>query len=186
MVKRNEHRCDGGKRYYACDQCDFKYKVKDNYVKHRLAKHPSGGVVVRKNVGMEFKKEPVAAGTLEMNDDYEDFGEFIIDALYLDKGQFSCRVRNFWCFTTDNALEMKAHREKYHLILEQRIPFEKWKHSIPARFVNNIEEDVKEEIKNEESIVVSKDDKDDIDPMIKDRKDFVEYLHKMAPRYVGR
>ena len=166
--------------------CISKYKVKDYFVKHRLVEHSSAGVVVRNNVGMKAKKEPVAAGTLEMNDNHVDFGEFIIDALYLDKGQFSCRVRNFWCFTTDNALEMKAHREKYHLILEQRIPFEKWKNSIPAMFVNIIEEDVKEEIKNEESIVVSIDDKDDIDPMIKDRKDFVEYLHKMAPRYVGR
>ena len=154
--------------------------------------------MVRKKVGPRVKKEPTEAGTLEMNDNHQDFGEFIIDALYLDRGQLNCRVRNMECFATENAFEMKAHREKYHLLLEQRISFDKWKHLIPGRYLNKaggIES--KEDVQIKDDIDVTKiiqnvqaesadpiiDFEKAVDPI---RKDFGDYLVKLKHRYAGR
>jgi len=137
ISKRNAHHCNGESRYYVCDHCGSKFKIKENFVVHRQTKH-STEVVVRKKVGMNSKKESHHNGTLQMevNANNQELGEFVIDALYLDNNQLNCRARNLECFVTNNAFEMKAHREKYHMLLEQRISFKKWRNLIPDSFLS--------------------------------------------------
>lgn len=196
VSKRNEHKCSGGSRDYECDQCDSKFKIKNNFVKHRQAKH-STSVVVRKKVGSKMRKENDSRAFAEMNANNHDFGEFVVDALYLESGWLNCRVRNLECFDTKNAFEMKAHREKYHGLLENRISFQKWRHLIPERFLNDksseeiddtpdvavnvtkIIQNVKPE--TEEAPLKNADTKVE-DPV---RKDFGDYLIKLRKRYSG-
>jgi len=196
ISKRNEHKCSGGSRYYECDQCNSKYKIKDNFVKHRQAKHSTSVVVVRKKVGSKMRKENDSLESLEMNANIHDFGEFVVDALYLESGSLNCRVRNLECFNTKNAFEMKAHREKYHALLENRISFKKWRHLIPERFLKyglsetmddaqNVTVDVTKIIQNAKP--VEKAPLKNADAKIEDRvrKDFREYLVKLRKRSSG-
>jgi len=191
-VKLSQHMETHGKgpRYFKCDQCESKFKVMTNYVKHRQTKHVTAGVVVRKKVGTRIKTEKGDDRTQEMNANNLDFGEFVVDALYLDKDQLNCRVRNLDCFTTGDAYKMKTHREKFHQLLEKRISFEKWRHLLPARFlikVDEIKEDKKEENVariienvNPDSVVSEGYEKKVLDPIM---KDFGEYLkHRCAGR----
>eukprot|EP00091_Calanus_sinicus_P006368 TRINITY_DN17012_c0_g1_i1.p1 TRINITY_DN17012_c0_g1~~TRINITY_DN17012_c0_g1_i1.p1 ORF type:complete len:219 (+),score=68.50 TRINITY_DN17012_c0_g1_i1:26-658(+) len=144
-----------GPRYFKCDQCESKFKVMVNYVKHRQTKHTTAGIVVRKKFGIRIKTEK-GDETQEMNANDLNFGEFVVDALYLDKDQLNCRVRNLECFTTGNAFEMKAHREKYHQLLEQRISFEKWRQLLPVRFLNKVDEVEANEKEEKDSIDVAR------------------------------
>jgi len=196
ISKRNEHKCSGGSRFYECDQCNSKFKIKDNFVKHRQAKH-STSVVVRKKVGSKMWKENGRGEFAEMNANIRDFGEFVVDALYLESGRLNCRVRNLECFDTKNAFEMKAHREKYHGLLENRISFEKWRQLIPDIFLNDKSSETMDDtpsvainvtkiiqnVKSEtEEVPLKNADKKIEDPV---RKDFREYLVKLRKRYSG-
>ena len=186
-----------GPRYFKCDQCESKFKLMDIYLKHRQTKHVTAGIVVRKKVGTRIKTDKGDDESMEMNANDLFWGEFVIDALYMDKDQLNCRVRNLECFTTGNAFEMKAHREKYHQLLEQRISFEKWRLLLPARFLNLVDEmeaDKKEEkdaidvariIENAKPNFKVSDEyeKKVLDPI---RKDFGEYLVNLKHRYAGR
>jgi len=186
-----------GPRYFKCDQCESKFKVMGNYVKHRQTRHATAEIVVRNKVKTRIKTEKVKDETLEINANDLNFGEFLIDALYLDKGQLTCRVRNLDCFTTGNAFKMKEHREKYHQLLEQRISFEKWSQLLPVRFLNKVEGleavmrkerdaiDVIRIIENAKAdCEVSSEDyeKKVLDPIM---KGFVEYLVNLKHGYAG-
>ena len=192
-VKLQQHmKTHSGPRYYKCDQCASKYKIKDNFVKHRKTKHTSAGIVVRKKVGTRIKSEEhVNSVELEWNDNH-DFGEFIIDGLYLsDENNLNCRVRNLDCFSTRNLNEMKVHRETYHQLLEQRIPFEKWMHVLPNRFVKikQMQDVIKEKVelqvpKDADPALEVDDDKRLLDPVKK--KQFGDLLVKLKNRHAGR
>merc|ERR1712096_135327 len=174
-----------GPRYYKCDQCASKYKIKDNFVKHRKTKHATAGIVVRKKVGTRIKSEEhVNSVKIELNDN-NDFGEFIIDGLYLsDESHLNCRVRNLDCFSTRNLVEIKVHRETYHQLLEQRIPFEKWTNVLPNRFVKIKEMEDELQVPNADTPLEVDDDKKLLDPVKK--KQFGDLLVKLKNRYAGR
>merc|ERR1712096_566137 len=181
-----------GPGYYKCDQCASKYKIKDNFVKHRKTKHTPAGIIVRKKAGTRIKSEGyVNSVKMELNDNH-DFGEFIIDGLYLsDENNLNCRVRNLDCFSTRNLNKMKVHRETYHQVLEQRIPFEKWMNVLPNRFVKikQMQDVIKEKVelqvpKDADLALEVDDDKMLLDPVKK--KQFGDLLVKLKNRYAGR
>jgi len=199
ISKRNAHHCNGESRYYVCDHCGSKFKIKENFVVHRQTKH-STEVVVRKKVGMNSKKEIHNNGSLQMeiNANNKEFGEFVIDALYLDNNQLSCRARNLECFLTNNAFQMKAHREKYHMLLEQRISFEKWRNLIPDNFLteqmsgNDVEMKNGGKVKSRVTNVDVKSFALKGDELRKEsqsqaaiHKNFGDYLEKLKRRYAG-
>jgi len=199
ISKRNAHHCNGDARYYMCDQCDSKFKVKENFVVHRQTKH-STAVVVRKKVAMKSKKEThhgVGVMQMEINANNQELGEFVIDALYMHNNQLKCRARNLECFVTNNALAMKAHREKYHMRLEQRISYLKWRDLIPNSFLNE-EFSENEEMKNDGN-GKSRDASTDVKSFALNgdeetaqgesqaaiSKNFGDYLKKLRQRYAG-
>jgi len=200
ISKRNAHHCNGDARYYVCDQCDSKFKVKENFVVHRQTKH-STEVVVRKKVAMKSNKENhygVGMIQMEVNANNQELGEFVIDALYMHNNQLKCRARNLECFVTNNALAMKAHREKYHMHLEQRISYLKWRDLIPNSFLNEEFSENDEEMKNDEKVksrdastdVISFALKGDQETAQKEsqaaiNKNFGDYLKKLRQRYAG-
>jgi len=191
-ISNRDHMCRGGSRYYRCDKCDSKFKVKANFVKHKLTKHPPS-VVGRREIRITARKEEYS-DSMEMNANYEQFGEFIVDALYVYKGNLNCRVRNAECFVTENAFEMKAHRVKFHILLEKRFSFEKWRNLIPNKFLNPQGSEASKKKESEDATIdvakiIQNAQSKHKDPMKKDerrvegplpiRKDFDEYLVKL-------
>ena len=198
ISKRNAHNCKGEARYYVCDQCDSRFKVKDNFVTHRQTKH-STEVVVRKKIGTKEMKENRHYRTLEIEENLnsQDFGDFVVDALYLLNNQLQCRAMNQECFVTNNAFKMKAHREKYHMLLEQRISFVKWRDLIPANFLTG--EVSENDVEMNAVQVKSSDTFNDNNSYVQKRhgstsekgsqdaihKNFGVYLEKLRRRYAG-
>ena len=175
-----------------------KSKAREMPVEHKINNHSAAELSY--NEVDKHSEEGVFAVPLEINSNYEDIGEIIIDALYLKGDQLYCRAANMECFQTDSVFEMKAHREKYHVLLEQRFSFETWRHLLPERcFISvNIEKnksinrkpgdiDIIEKIKNArtaETNVTQENINKTIEHPI--RKEFSDYLVKLRSRRIGQ
>jgi len=167
-------------------------------LKHKIPKQYTPAVSSNK---IESNSEQgLFSGAAEMNSNHQEVGEFVIDALYVKGDQLNCRAGNIECFETDTVLEMKAHREKYHMLLEQRFAFETWRHLLPERFLKNTnidqnksmerlhgDIDVLEKIRNARKDVTEVSH-GNVKKTIEDpiRKDFSDYLVKVRSRCFGQ
>jgi len=173
-------------------------KGKASLLKHKIPKQSTPAV--SGNETGSNTEQGLFSGPAEMNSNHQDVGEFIIDALYVKGDQLNCKASNMECFETDSVLEMKAHREKYHMLLEQRFAFETWRHLLPERFLKNTnidqnksmerlhgDIDVLEKIRNARKDV-TEISHGNVKKTIEDpiRKDFSDYLVKVRSRCFGQ
>jgi len=182
---------------HKCDQCASKFKAWKTCMKHKHFKHFTDDAYAKVETNI---KECYTSGRLEIDANLKNFEEFIIDALYSNEGRLICRGGDSECFSTDNALEMKAHRERYHALLELRFPFDKWKHLVPELHLvdcdigaeikrHNVSIDVIEILQNVKlEYGKSKENIKDIRIGVGEdsiRKDFSDYLAKLRCRRAG-
>lgn len=178
---------------------DSKLKEGTSLMKHKVSKHSTAAASRNKVESNTVKGLFLFSGPAEMNSNHQDV-EFIIDALYVKDDRLYCRAGNIECFETDAILEMKAHREEYHMLLEQRFSFETWRHVLPERFWKNIiiekntsmerlhvDIDVLEKIKNARN-AITEVSHENVKKTIEDpiRKNFSDYLVKLRGRCFGQ
>jgi len=124
------------RREFICDKCTSVFKSKSKYLDHRKTSHTQPSVEVRQRKSTSIRSVKKENTSNDMNSNDANFGDFIVDALYVSKdSKLVCCSGNLECFSTIKILDMKHHREKYHGILESRIGYDTWKNLVPGKFL---------------------------------------------------
>jgi len=188
------------RRDFICDKCTSVFKSKSKYLVHRKTSHTQPSVEVRQRKSTSSRSVKKENTSKDMNSNDANFGEFIVDALYVSKdSKLVCCSGNLVCFSTNKILDMKHHREKYHGILESRIGYDTWKHLVPGNFLplakamhNNLHNERKDEVIDVAKIVrdagsrrspVSRAKSAKLQSPIREK--VKQYLMSLEQKYVG-